>query len=114
MKFNKKLNASTLVEALVASVIIMIVFAVFSIIWISLMESYGKRISLTDDQLITQELYEYKTHHYELPVRTKLGNKSIHIELISKTKNSKTILISLQNNKEETIIKKIFVVNEYN
>ena len=110
----KKLKASTLVETLVASVIIMIVFAIFSGIWISLMQSHNKRVSIDDKQLITEALYNYKTHRYNLPYEIGYEDKTIFIQFISKSSTSNTIEIILNNEDGELITKKAFIVNEYN
>lgn len=110
---DKKLKSSTLIETLVASVIIMIVFTVFSAVWVSLMQSHSKRISISDDQFITEVLYKYKTHNYMLPHEIELENKSAIIELVSKKGNTITVSVSLTNDEGNIISKKVFTLNEY-
>ena len=114
MKKGKKLKASTLIETLVASVIIMIVFVIFSGIWISLMQSHNKRISIDDKQLITEALYNYKTHRYSLPYEIEQENETIIIDELSSNSTSRTIEIILNDEEGELITKKVFTVNEYN
>ena len=114
MKKVKKLKSSTLIETLVASVIIMIVFAIFSGIWISLMQSHNKRISIDDKQLINETLYNYKSSRYSLPHEIEYDNKTVIVDEISNTNLTSTIEIILNNEDGELITKKKFIINEYN
>lgn len=80
IKLFKKISASSLVEALVSTVIIMIVFGITIFSISNLLERKIKSSSFSVEQEVNKQVYFFKNNKLKLPLTTEKGNWLLEFE----------------------------------
>ena len=82
MKFNTKLQASTLVEALISMIIVMMVFVIGSMIYVNVINSDNGRQKLNAELLLQQVTVTTKRENKFLDEKIEAGNIIIQKKVV--------------------------------